>query len=149
MGEQDQLIIYKKPRPFSFITQVPKTLSLSTKMTFSRKGILIFSAIAGSTLLLIAMDQKITNACQQFGRYIGLDAERKYGTSFGFTLNTLKVDVYDVPQNPNTFIYSLGEGMASVALSGGLFAYGKIKRDYRAIQTASQILQAQFAVGIS
>jgi hypothetical protein len=143
-----ELIIYKRPKPFSFITQIPKTLTESFKMTVSKKGSYLLGAIAGSTLLLMSVDQNITDATQQFGRYIDLDATRSYRTSFSFKLGRTKVDVYDVPDNTNSFIYSLGEGMASVLLSGGMFTYGKIKRDYRAIQTASQILQAQLAVGI-
>ena len=143
-----ELTIYKKPKPFSFITQVPKTIAVSFKMTASKKGICMLSAIAGSTLLLLSIDQNMTYTTQQFGRYIQLDATRSYRTSFSFKLGSTEVDVYDVPDNTNTFIYSLGEGMASVLLSGGMFTYGKIKRDYRAIQTASQILQAQLAVGI-
>ncbi|MBA4146371.1 MAG: hypothetical protein C0523_11440, partial [Cytophaga sp.] len=83
-----------------------------------------------------------------FGNELHIDPTCSYGKSLSFKLGNVKFDVYDVPRNANSMVYSLGEGLASVAISGGLFTYGKIKRDYRAIQTANQILQVQLAVGV-
>ena len=46
-------------------------------------------------------------------------------------------------------MYSIGEGSTSILISGGLFLYGKVSKDYRAISTASQIIQAQLVMGIT
>jgi len=59
------------------------------------------------------------------------------------------VPVYETPKNLNSALYSIGEGFTSLALCGGLYVYGQIKHDYRTIQTASQILQTQLAIGIT
>ena len=142
------LLIFKNPRPFSFITQVPKTLAMSAKLTFRKESLPAVSAIVASTILLISYDQKIANSVQQFGSYIHLDGTRKYGASVNFNLGKTKVTIYDVPRNLNSAIYSMGEGLTSAVLSGCLFTAGKIKHDYRLIQTGSQIMQAQLAVGL-
>jgi len=147
-GENGSLLVYKKPKPFSFITQVPKTLVWSAKLTFRKESIPALAVVIGSTLLLVANDQRITNNLQHFGRYVHLDASRKYGASVNFKLGTTKVTLYDVPKNANSAIYSMGEGLTSVVLSGYLFTAGNIKRDFRMIQTASQIMQAQLTVGL-
>lgn len=147
-GKNGELFIYKKPKPLSFITQVPRTLALSTTMTFTKQNIPALAGVAVTSVLLISVDQHITNGVQQFGRSIHLDADRNYGRSFGFKLGGSNVTIYDVPKNINTGIYSIGEGLASVVLAGGLFTCGKINGDYRMIQTASQILQVQLAVGV-
>ncbi len=147
-GQSGELFIYKRPKSLSFVSQVPRTLALTTTMTFTRQNIPALAGMAVTSVLLISVDQHITNAVQQFGRYIHLDADRNYGRSFGFKLGGSNVTIYDVPKNINTGIYSIGEGLASVVLAGGLFTCGKINGDYRMIQTASQILQVQLAVGV-
>lgn len=146
--QDSTIVIYRKPRPFSPITQLPKTLTMSARITFRKQSVPAILMITGATIGLIGVDQKITNGIQHFGNELHIDPTRSYGKSLSFKLGNVKFDVYDVPRNANSMVYSLGEGLASVAISGGLFTYGKIKRDYRAIQTANQILQVQLAVGV-
>ena len=146
--ENGNILVYKKPKAFSFITQVPRTIGLSAQMTFRKKSIPAIVTITGLSLALISSDQSITNGVQHFGRYIGVDATRNYGASLDIKLGGQKFTVYDVPKNFNTVVYSLGEGLASVALSGVLLGVGKVNRDYRMIQTSSQIVQVQLAVGV-
>jgi membrane-associated phospholipid phosphatase len=144
---KDETFIYRSPKAFSFITQLPKTFSSSAKMTFRKESIPALAALAGSTIILIAVDQHINDGVQQFGRYIHLDADRDYKTLISFKLGGSKIPVYELPRNTNSAIYSIGEGFTSIVISGAFFTYGKITHDYRAAQTASQILQAQLAVG--
>ena len=118
------LLIYKNPKPFSFITQVPKTLATSAKLTFRKESIPAVSAIFASTILLISYDQKIANSVQQFGAYIHLDGARKYGASVNFNLGKTKVTIYDVPRNLNSGIYSMGEGLSS-AIIIRMLVYGR------------------------
>lgn len=146
---KDRVLLFEKPRHFAFVTQVPRTFGWSAQEIVRKKSLPALGAIAGSTLLLILTDQKITDGVQQFSRYIGVDPERKYKTLVGFNLGSLKVNAYEAPGNLNSALYSMGEGCTSMFLCGGLFVYGKIKNDYRALQTSSQIVQASLAVGIT
>lgn len=146
-GETDS-IGYSKPKPFRFVTGVPASFAESARLTCSKKSILPVSLIAASTLLLLPFDQDITNGVNRFSNYIHLSPDRKYETLWGFNLGSTKVKPYEIPQNINSVLYTLGEGSTSVFLTGGFFVYGKVKKDYRASQTASDIMQAQLAVGV-
>src|ERR1041385_1651642 len=84
---------------------------------------------------------------QQGSRYIGLDNTRIYGRSFAFNIGGTKIDLYDVPKNLKTSIYSIGEGIPPLVIGAGLWGFGLIKNDYRARSTASQIVQATIATG--
>ena len=148
VGEDGDLYIYKKPRPFAFVTQVPRTIAWSARASVKKKSIVPLALIAVSTVALISVDQSVTDKVQQFGNYLGIDPERSYGSSLAIQLGGFKATVYDVPKNFNTAVYSIGEGLTSVVLAGGLYAVGKIRNDYRAVQTASQILQVQITVGV-
>lgn len=140
---------YTRPKPFQFITAQPRTFASAWRETTSRKSIPVLVGITVSTLGLIAFDQKIYERTQQSGRFLHLDAERKYKTLIGFHLGSMPVNVYEAPQNLNTALYSLGEGSTSVFLCAGIFVYGKIKKDNRSLQASSQLMQALIAVGIT
>lgn len=146
---KEQTLIFQKPRHFSFITGVPGTFSHAAIETFNKKSLPALSVIAVSTLALVAVDQQITDGLSQFSRYIDLNPTREYKTIIGFRLGSMPVNVYEAPLNLNTALYSIGEGSTSVAIAAGLFIFGKVKNDYRALQTSSQLMQSLLAVGIT
>lgn len=141
-------LYYARPRPFSFVTQLPKTFSSSFKESFSRKSIPALTATILSTWVLIRFDESITKGTQQLSHHMGFESDIVYKNVVGFNMGSKYVPVYQAPRNINTALYSLGEGFTSMVISGGMFLYGKMKRDYRSLQTASQIVQAQLAVGV-
>ncbi|MBL0745257.1 phosphatase PAP2 family protein [Chryseolinea lacunae] len=145
---KDQLMIYKTPKPFSFIWQVPKTIGWSAKDAFRKKALPAWGIIAATTLIFIPLDHHMQRGVQNFCDYTSISPDTEYKTLIGFKLGSKDVPVYQLPQNVNTAFYSIGEGFTSVAISGGLWVYGKIKRDRRSVSTASQILQVQFTVGV-
>lgn len=145
----DQLYIYAKPKLFGFITQIPRTYQSAAKLTFRKKSIPALSLIVGTTLALVAFDQPILDGVRNFSNTINLDPTRAYKSVIRFNLGSTPINVYDAPQNFNSVLYSIGEGSTSILLCGGLYAFGKIKNDYRALQTASQIMQAQLVMGFT
>lgn len=156
-GQQDSLVAnkietnhtYQKPKRFSYITQLPRTFANAGKATVNKKSIPALSIIAATTLLLIPMDQKISNGINQFSRFINIDPNREYKTIIGFNLGNIEVNAYEAPQNINTFFYSIGEGSTSILIYAGLYFHGVIKKDNRSLQASSQLMQSLLAVGIT
>ncbi len=146
---KEHTLIFQKPKHFGFITGIPKTFSHAARETFNKKSLPALSVIAVSTLLLVAVDQPIMDGFNQFSRYINLNPNREYKTIIGFRLGSMPVNVYEAPLNLNTALYSIGEGSTSVAIAAGLFIFGKVKNDYRALQTSSQLMQSLLAVGVT
>jgi hypothetical protein len=146
---KDQLQIYSRTKPFQFVTQIPKTFQVSASMVFQKKSIPTLVVIAGTTLLLVSLDQTITDGVREVSKSIHLDPSRKYKTIISFKVGTTPINAYELPQNFNSVLYSIGEGSTSVLISGGLFLYGKVTRDYRSVSVASQIIQAQLVMGIT
>ncbi len=143
----DTTYIYPRPRPFSFITQIPKTFVGAAKISFNKESIKPWAIIAGSTAVLLLVDQEIADKVQQASRHIGLDNTRIYKDGLSFKIGNVELDIYEPPGNLNTAIYSIGEGIPPILLSAGLWGYGLAKHDNRAISTASQIIQATTAAG--
>jgi len=54
-----------------------------------------------------------------------------------------------IPQNLNSAFYQLEEGGTSMTIAGGLFVYGKIGHDKKAIYTASDLTETFITMGIT
>lgn len=145
----DTTFYYPRPRPFSFITKIPATYTVAAHNVFRKQNLKPFAVIVASTAVLLLADQDIADKVQQFSNYIRLDPTRSYGKSVSFHIGGLKVDLYDPPRNLNSAIYSIGEGVPPLLIAGGLWGFGLANKDNRAISTASQIVQATTAAGIT
>jgi len=141
--------VYSRPKPFQFAKNVPSDIYLMGKTAFSKKGLPKLGLILAGSAALVLVDQHVTDATQQFGRYIHLDAERKSKTVLEFNIGGFKVNAMEIPDNLNSTFYYLGEGWGSMLIAGGLYGYGLIASDYRALQTTSQITESIFALGLT
>lgn len=136
--------LFFRPKPFQFAKNVPSDLYQLGKTTFSKKNLPKLGAILAGTAILVAFDQKITDAAQQFGRYINLDPSRKF-----HRVEIFKVPVIDIPGNLNAAMYFLGEGWPSILIAGGFYSYGLAANDYRALQTTSELAEMFFTLAIT
>lgn len=139
---------YPKPKHLEYVTKLPATFANAGTLVWRKETLLPFAVITASTLIILPFDQDILDGTNRFSSFVHVDPERKYRTLIGFDLGDTEVKVYEVPQNFNSVLYTLGEGSTSMLISGGLYLYGKIGKDYRAGQAASDIVRAQIAVGL-
>jgi hypothetical protein len=129
---------YSKPKAFSFLTNLPKDFAGIGKAPFKKNTVKPVLLVAASTALLVLADQSITDGVDKFSSNIGLSAEEKYKNIINIKLGKTDVSIYKVPLNLNTAFYQLGQGFPSLILGAGLFTYGKIHKDYKALSTANQ-----------
>lgn len=149
MLDADNSALYFRPKPFRFAKNVPLDIYQLGKTSFSKKNLPKLGAILVGSALLVAVDQPITDAVQQFGRYINLDPRRKSKTLIAFKIGSFQVDAMEIPDNVNSSIYYLGEGWASMFIAGGFYGYGLMANDYRALQVTSQITETIFTLGFT
>jgi hypothetical protein len=142
-------MLYTRPKPFQFAKNVPSDIYLLGKTAFSKKNLPKLGAILAGSALLALVDQPVTDAAKQFGRYINLDPARESKTLIEFNIGGFHVNAMEIPDNTNSAIYYLGEGWASMLVAGGLYSYGLAANDYRALQTTSQIAESIFALGLT
>jgi len=136
---------YSKPKSWGFVTNVPGDLWQLAKDPFKKenlKGLLIVTA---ATAALLPFDQALQNSVKGACRHIRLSAN----TDYTILLKSGETKIFKVPRNLNSALYQMGEGGTSMLVAGGLFVYGKIKKDYRALQTASDITETFITMGIA
>ena len=147
--ETEGSTLYFRPKPFKFAKNVPSDIYLMGKTAFSKKNLPKLGAILAGSALLVLVDQPVTDAAKQFGRYINLDPARESKTLIEFNIGGFHVNAMEIPDNANSAIYYLGEGWGSMLIAGGLYGYGLVANDYRALQTTSQITESIFALGLT
>ena len=145
----DKVFIYQKPKPFGFLTNLPKDAAEIASVTFQKKSVKPLLWIAGSTVILLFADQSITNGVQRFSRNIDLHPEEDYKDVLDMPLSKKNASLLKAPQNLNTALYQVGQGFPGLVIGASLFVYGKIHKDYRAISTANQLAESFILMGIS
>jgi PAP2 superfamily len=138
---------YKKPKPFCFVTNIPADIAGFVKNSFKRKNVTGLAVIAGSTALLYLADQAITNTIQDGFEDNRIIARENFSPFIKINIGGKPTNLGKIPKNINTAFYDLGQGSFSMFLAAGFYTVGKIKKNNRALQTASQLAEAFLALG--
>ena len=138
-----------KPKTFSFATHIPGDFAGYIKQSFQTKNLYKAGIVAGATALLIVFDQQINDGVQSFARRNGISAEEDFNPIFRPKLFGKNTNIGKWPKNFNTAVYNFGQGSTVMWMAAGFFIAGKIKNDNRALQTASQLVEAFLALGAS
>ena len=130
---------YSKTTFFEMFKNIPDNVYQFGKYTIQSENLLQVGAAVGSTLVLLPLDQKIIENSTELGEKIGWVGDGSYVKASGVRL---------FPKDINTAVYYVGNGGFSLLIGGGLYAFGKINKDYRAVSTASQIVESLLSVGV-
>ena len=139
---------FTKPKPFSFLTNIPSDVGGFTKRSFKQKNFSHLAAIAGSTVFLILADQSITNSVQDISDDHNIRSSEKFSPIINIKIGGKKTNIGKLPKNINTAFYFLGQGSSTMFMAAGFFVAGKIKKDNRALQTANQLTEAFITLGL-
>ncbi len=147
--KNDEINRVVKPKPFSFLTDIPKNLVGFTKESFSAKNETNLVLLSSSTIALIMLDRKIIDNTQLFLQRNRIVAEEDFNPFIRKNIFGKPTNLGKVPKNINTFFYNIGQGSMPLAIAGGLYIIGKIKKDNRALQTSSRLAQSFIAMGFT
>lgn len=141
-------LVYGKPKRFGFITGLPQDALGVVVTAFKRENISPLLITAGATVGLLLADETVSKGVRQFTGNIHFQSEEDYKDIINLKLGKTNVSIYKAPKNLNTAFYQFGQGFPGLILGAGLFTYGKIHHDYRAISTASQLAETFILMGV-
>lgn len=130
---------------FHFVRKLPDDMWQIAKSPFQKSNLVGLGLVAASTAALLPLDQLLIDNVREISRNIHLSDVNSYGVALGIG----KAKIIKYPQNINSALYQMGEGGTSMFLAGGLWIYGKIKKDYRAIQTAGDLAETFIIMGVT
>ena len=134
--------IYKKPKPFTFLTSLPNDLKEYSQIVFKKSYIKEFSGLALITGILIYFDEDLVKK----SRFMHDDLGISYTDKMQVLVEPFNQPIR-VPSDLGSTLYFIGDGWTHLGLSISFYTAGKIKNDNRALQTSSQILQGMFSAG--
>jgi hypothetical protein len=137
-------LYFKSPHFLSILKNVPNDLLYIVKTPFTKQGIPWLAAVAVSSGIAIAYDQKITDWITRTSYHHCISAN----TSYDVLIKAGNTKVLQVPRNGTTAFYQLGQGGTSLLLAGGMWAYGKLSHDYRAVSTAADLTETFITMAI-
>ncbi|MBI1781013.1 MAG: phosphatase PAP2 family protein [Sphingobacteriales bacterium] len=149
-SQEDSVVYYfAKPKPFAFVTNVPGEVVQMVKWPFQKKHLKSTAILAGSTAVLIALDQNIYNGVRHAADQAGLHPEEKNNVIWAVKTGSKETVILKLPGNLNTAFYMLGEGMPTILIAGGMWLQGKINHNYRSLQTASDLTESFITLGLT
>lgn len=142
-GERE--MVFDSRGVFHFVRDLPDDMWQIAKSPFKKSNLKGLGLVAASSAILLPLDQLLIDNVRKISRDIHLSDVNRYGVALG--AGKLKFIKY--PENLNSGLYQMGEGGTSMFLAGGLWIYGKIKKDYRAIQTAGDLAETFIIMGVT
>ncbi len=142
---------YDRPGQLRWLLHIPRDLVQFPSTYFKRDNLPTFAGIALGSAFLYAADEGILHGAQSVGRTLGLDPADVQNNLFYIPLRvgSTKVPIeMKVPGNLNTAFYYLGDGWTHLTIATSFMAYGIIKKDNRAAQTATQLGEAILTTGV-
>jgi hypothetical protein len=127
---------FTAPGKFDFITLGAKTTKDAFKMSFSKKSIPAWLAIAASTTLLYIYDEEILSEVQRWGRDTGIGNNDNTNT----LIKIGNTNLFRGPTDIGSTLYFIGDGWTHLAISSAFLVSGAINNDNRALQTGNQII---------
>lgn len=123
---------YQKPQFLDMFKYIPKDLVGLGSYLIHKENITPIMIATSSTLASIPFDQQLTNEAANLGSSINLDNEGSYIRIKGVRM---------LPSNLPAAVYFIGNGGTTLLISGGLFAIGKLKNNYRMLTTSNEIIE--------
>lgn len=141
---KNDTLLFEKPNLLRNLGYVPTDLWQVFKYPFQGKNWIGLGVVAVGTIILIVKDQDIIDGVKKISYNIGLKPE----TEFHIIWKAGNTKILKSPKNINSALYQVGEGGTSMVVAGGIWIYGKITKDRRAINTAYDLAETFVAMGV-
>ncbi|MCB1060184.1 MAG: phosphatase PAP2 family protein [Calditrichaeota bacterium] len=141
---------YIRPPNSRYYNFLYKDFGSYFRTTFNRPNLPYIGAMVVGTGLLVYFDQDIIDGAQHIGDEVGLNhtSKQKPLTNWGVKVGGKTIGTpLNVPQDLETGMYFLGDGIVHSSIAVGFWGYGQLSGDKRALQTGTQCIEAIVATG--
>lgn len=134
-----EIFTYKKPRLFEPILCIPKDIAGSAIAMTKTNNLIALGAATFATTALVPVDDYFIDKSRDIGYKLHFKEVARY-SSFG--------PVSVIPTDTSSAIYLIGNGVTPLIMSMGFATYGLIENDYRALNTASGLVEGLLVTGV-
>ena len=144
-------LVYSRPKPFTFLTSIPKDMGRVYKATFRKENVPLIAMIFAETAMMIPGDQDMLDGTKSIGRSLRIAPTSHQHIVFDPSIKLKGKDIkfpLGFPTDLNSSMYFLGDGITHTTISLSFWGYGLITKNYRAIRTGTQVAESLIASGI-
>lgn len=138
-NKNGEIYTYTKPRFFEMITNIPKNVYRTVNDFGYKENLIALGGATAMTVAIIPQDQYLLEQSRILGERVGLKDFAKYH-HFG--------PLENIPSDLTSAIYLIGNGTTPLLLSMGFATYGLIKKDYRALNTSTGLVESLLVCGV-
>jgi hypothetical protein len=144
--------LYVRPPNSRYYNFLIKDYPAYARITFRKDKLPAIGAMVAGTALLMVFDEQLIEGAQNLGDNLGLKHTEHQKSvvhwSIKFNGKIIKVPL-NFPQDAATGLYFLGDGILHSSIALGMWGYGKIAHDSRAVQTGTQLIEAILCTGVT
>ncbi len=130
---------YQKPKFFDMFKYVPRDIADFGKFTVQKENLIWTGSAIGATAAIVPFDQQLLYESIKFGSNFNFDGGHSYSNIGPFRV---------IPKDIHSAVYYVGNGATTLLLSGAFYALGAIGKNYRALNTSSELVEVLFSMGI-
>lgn len=120
------------------VTEIPTTSKRALTTAFSRDALLPWTAILGSTAILVQDDERWLAESKRMGRKLDWAANDKTESK----LDVFGKEILRLPTDKGSSIYFLGDGWLHMSIASGFLATGHYSEDNKAYNTGVQMIHS-------
>lgn len=130
---------YQKPKFFDMLKYVPKDIADFGKFTIQKENLIWTGSAIAATTAIIPFDQQLVDESIKFGSNFNFDGGHSYSNIGPFRV---------IPHDIHSAVYYVGNGGTTILLSGLFYGIGAIGKDYRALNTSSELVEVLLSMGL-
>ncbi len=130
---------YQKPKFFDMLKYVPKDIADFGKFAVQKENLFWTGSAIGATALIVPFDQRLLDEAIEIGDGIGWDKGHSYSS-----IGPLRI----VPNDIHSAVYYIGNGGTTILLSGIFYGIGAFGKNYRALNTSSELVEVLLSMGV-
>lgn len=130
---------YQKPKFFDMFKYVPRDIADFGKFIVQKENLIWTGSAIGATAAIVPFDQQLLDESIKFGSNFNFDGGHSYSNIGPFRV---------IPNDIHSAVYYVGNGGTTLLLSGAFYALGAIGKDYRALNTSSELMEVLLSMGI-
>lgn len=130
---------YQKPKFFDMLKYVPQDIADFGKFAVQKENLIWTGSAIGATALIVPFDQRLLDEAIEIGDGIGWDRGHSYSS-----IGPLRI----IPNDIHSAVYYIGNGGTTILLSGIFYGIGALGKDYRALNTSSELVEVLLSMGV-
>jgi hypothetical protein len=137
---------YIKPQKYDFFNNIPDDMSKMYDISIDENNYMNWGIITASTLILIHYDEQLIKKAEKLGKSLGIPPDGD--TKMNRVVSIGPFPIIQTTSSEGAFLYMIGDGATHLSITAGMFTYGMLYDNNKALSVSSQLLEGLIDVAL-